>query len=280
MQIMKFIKNILRLLKNVFRIVKARIYSLVPGDKVKFNCNICGTFNVTNLSNLSREIASCYGCGSTVRMRSIVHVLSMELFGESLVLKDFPEDNNIKGVGMSDWDGYANPLASKLDYTNTYFHQEPKLDVTDISKDKFETLDFIISSDVYEHVLYPVSRAFENTKNLLKNDGVFVFTVPYTKEGDETVEHFGELNDFEITKQNGTYVLKDIDKSGNKKVYNNLVFHGGPGTTLEMRVFCEKSMLNELKNAGFSDVKIYSDDYMKYGIYCDVDWSLPVAARL
>ena len=277
---MKFIKNILRKLKNVFRIVKARIYSLVPGDKVKFNCNICGAYNVTNLNNLSREIASCYGCGSTVRMRSIVHVLSMELFGESHILKDFPENKNIKGVGMSDWDGYANPLASKLDYTNTYFHQEPMLDVTDISKDEFETLNFIISSDVYEHVLYPVSRAFENTKNLLKNDGVFVFTVPYTKEGDETVEHFGELNDFEITKQNGTYVLKDIDKSGNEKIYNNLVFHGGPGTTLEMRVFCEKSMLNELKSAGFSDVKIYSDNYMEYGIYCDVDWSLPVAARL
>lgn len=277
---MKFIKRFLRPVKNIFKIIRARIYSLVPGDKVKFTCNICGSFNVTNLSNLSREAASCYGCGSAVRMRSIVHVLSMELFGESLILKAFPEDKSIKGVGMSDWDGYANPLSKKLDYTNTYFHQEPMLDITDISKDEYQTLDFIISTDVYEHVLYPVSRAFENTKLLLKSKGVFVFTVPYTKEGEETVEHFGQLNDFEVTKDSGEYVLKDIDESGNERIFDNLVFHGGPGTTLEMRVFSEKSLMNELKKAGFNDVKIYSEEYTKYGIYQDVDWSLPIAARL
>ena len=270
----------MKFIKYVYRIIRDRLSSLFLGDKIKFTCNICGTENITDLSDLSREVASCSDCGSTVRMRSIVHVLSVELFGESIVLTDFPKRKELKGIGMSDWDGYAEPLSRKLDYTNTYYHQEPKLDITDIPEDKYKTMDFIISSDVYEHVLYPVSCAFENTIRLLKDNGVFVFTVPYSKDGDETREHFGLLNDFEIIESDGEYVLKDIDKSGKEKTFDNLVFHGGPGSTLEMRVFSEKSLMNELKNAGFSDIKVYSQAYMKYGIYWDVDWSLPIAARL
>ncbi|MGH9903496.1 MAG: hypothetical protein ACRD68_16940, partial [Pyrinomonadaceae bacterium] len=79
-------------------------------------------------------------------------MLSTELFGESLALTDFPERRDISGIGMSDWDGYAAPLALKLGYQNTYYHQEPKLDITSIEPALESTLDFIISSDVFEHV--------------------------------------------------------------------------------------------------------------------------------
>jgi len=208
-----------------------------------------------------------------------VHVLSCELFGESLVLRDFPVRKDIRGIGMSDWAGYARILAQKMDYQNTYYHKEPKLDITSITDSEIDTMNFIISSDVYEHVLYPVNRAFENTRALLKNDGVFVFTVPYTKEGDETVEHFGQLNDFKISKEKGKYSLKDTSETGDVRIFDELIFHGGPGSTLEMRVFSEKSLINELHQSGFSKVKIYRESYLEYGINWDVDWSLPVAAR-
>jgi len=248
-------------------------------DAVKFQCNICGCKNIVEKSSLSREVASCDGCESTVRMRSIIHVLSMELFGKSMLLNEFPDDKNINGIGMSDWDGYAKPLTKKFSYTNTFYHQEPKLDITNISDEQKNTMNFIISTDVYEHVLCPVSRAFENTKKLLKNNGVFVFTVPYSKEGDETLEHFGELNDFEIIETNDKYKLVDFDKDGVKREFNDLIFHGGPGSTLEMRVFSEKSLLRELENSGFTYINIYNEPYLKFGIYTDEDWSLPLAAR-
>lgn len=267
-------------LKNIFRVIKNKLSNIGAKDSVKFTCNICGAKNSSSLENLSREVASCVSCGSTVRMRAIVHVLSTELFGESLVLKDFPLRKDIRGVGMSDWDGYAEPLSGKLDYTNTYYHQEPLLDITAITEDKHQMMDFIISSDVYEHVLFPVSLAFENTKRLLKNNGVFVFTVPYTKEGESTVEHFGKLHDFEIKNNNASYVLEDVDEFGNKRVFDHLIFHGGPGSTLEMRVFSEASLMAELKKSGLKDIKIYNEPYLEYGIYWDVDWSLPIAARL
>jgi len=271
----------MKFIQYLFRAFKSRLSNFRVGDSdsIEFTCNICSTVNRSNLSRLSREESSCSNCGSTVRMRAIVHILSMELFGESILLTDFPVRKDIQGIGMSDWDVYAKPLSKKLSYKNTYYHQEPMLDITEIPEDMYDSMDFIISSDVYEHVLFPVSRAFVNTKRLLKKDGVFIFTVPYTKEGDSTAEHFGKLHDFEIEKRNGNYVLKDIDKEGNEKVFNDLVFHGGPGSTLEMRVFSKKSLMNEFDNAGFTELKIYNEPCLQYGIYWNVDWSLPIAAR-
>jgi len=268
--------------KYIRRIAEAVKNGITGGanvQKIHFTCNICSASNKTGLASLSREVPSCSQCGSTVRMRAIVHVLSMELFGESVLLKEFPIRKDIAGVGMSDWQGYAKPLAQKLDYTNTYYHQEPKLDITSPPEKLNQALDFVISTDVFEHVLYPVSRAFENTRRLLKNEGVFVFTVPYTKEGEDTVEHFGELHDFEIIEINGKHILRDIDKLGNERQFDNLVFHGGPGSTLEMRVFSEKSLMRELANSGFGQVRIYRQPHLKYGIFWDVGWSLPIAAR-
>lgn len=270
----------MKLLKYIIRIIKNRISCFGASDSIRFTCNICGAANTSSLDRLSREVSSCTKCGSTVRMRSIVHALSMELFGKSLVLTDFPVRKEIKGIGMSDWNEYAKLLTEKLDYTNTFYHQEPKLDITDISEDMYESLDFVISSDVYEHVLFPVSRAFNNTRELLKNNGVFIFTVPYTKEGETTVEHFGELHDFEIINDNGDYILKDVDEAGNERQFHDLVFHGGPGSTLEMRVFSEKSLMEELRKSGFNNINIYSEAYLEYGIHWDVDWSLPITARM
>jgi len=267
------------MLKRINLLRKKYFNKPAPGG-LRFRCNICGSITSSVMSKESREGGGCHVCDSTVRMRAIIHVLSTELFGESKTLPDFPCNKSLLGVGMSDWDGYAKPLSKSLDYTNTYYHQEPMLDITNISEDQMDTMDFIISSDVYEHVLFPVSRAFVNTVRLLKENGVFVFTVPYTKEGEETVEHFGQLHDFDIEKKQGDYVLKDVDEDGAVREFNDLIFHGGPGSTLEMRVFCEKSLLKELSDAGFKHVKVYREPYLKYGIdWGDVTWSLPIAAR-
>ena len=249
-----------------------------PGH-LEFKCNICGNETVALLADLSRESSSCMLCGSTVRMRAIVHVLSVELFGESLVLKDFPVRKEIRGIGMSDWPGYARTLAKKFSYINTYYHKQPMLDITRVDEEECGKLDFIISSDVFEHVLYPVTRAFVNAGKLLKDEGVFIFTVPYTIDNGDTVEHFGQLNDFSIINENSRYILRDVTKTGEVRVFKDLVFHGGPGSTLEMRVFSEKSLMNEFSKSGFNNVKIYRDSFLKYGIYMNVNWSLPIAAR-
>lgn len=58
----------------------------------------------------SRESSTCTTCGSTPRFRSIIQLLSRELFGESLALPDSPRDKKIRGIELSDWSGYAAPL--------------------------------------------------------------------------------------------------------------------------------------------------------------------------
>ena len=246
---------------------------------LSYRCNICGMACKSKVVELEREEPSCLGCGSTVRMRAITHVLSMELFGNSLAIPDFPERPDITGIGMSDWIGYAVPLGKKLGYKNTYYHKPPKLDITSIDSDLEGTLDFVISSDVFEHVEPPISRAFENVRKLLKPDGVLIFSVPYVKDGC-TVEHFPDLYKYEIAQKGEDYILQNITRDGGKQIYENIVFHGGCGATLEMRVFSETSLLEEFRKACFANVKIYKASDFEHGIHWDCNCSLPIAARI
>jgi SAM-dependent methyltransferase len=243
-----------------------------------YRCNICGHVNEKKMVELTREEPSCKNCGSTTRMRSIIYLLSIELFGKSLALPDFPVRPDIVGIGMSDWERYALPLAHKLTYKNTYYHQQPQLDITRIDPKLENTLDFLISSDVFEHVSPPVSMAFENAHKLLKPNGVFIFTVPYSKHG-QTEEHFPELYDYQVIERDEHYILKNFTEDGREQVFEDLVFHGGAGLTVEMRVFSEEALMEEFDRAGFSGTNIHREPDFEHGIFWHQDWSLPITAR-
>lgn len=257
---------------------QARGDTSVPVGSLTFQCNICGQICQTRLAEMHREVASCPGCRSTPRWRGVIRALSLELFGESLAIPDFPERRELHGIGMSDWDGYALPLSGKLSYTNTYLHQEPRLDISVGAAHLEGALDFVISSEVFEHVNPPISVAFENTRKLLKPGGVMILTVPYANEGEHR-EHYPELYDYEVLERGGRQVLRNVTREGSEQVFEDLVWHGGPGFTLELRVFSEGSLVGYLRNAGFGPIKIYSDPDFDHGVYWPEPWSLPVAAR-
>lgn len=255
------------------------IFPVVPDiDCLAYQCNICGQLCKSKLTEIGRETPSCPRCQSTVRMRAIIHLLSLELFGESLPLPDFPVRKDIRGIGLSDWEVYGDQLARKLNYTNTYYHQDPRLDITNIDPALEGTLDFLISTDVFEHIAPPVSAGFQNAYKLLKPGGVLIFSVPYIK-AEQTLEHFPDLYEYEIVNTDGNYMLKNLTRDGQEQVFENLVFHGGIGSTLEMRLFAETALMDELTRVGFQQVKISKDHYFKYGIYWHQDWSLPITAR-
>jgi hypothetical protein len=96
-------------------------------DEFRFICNICSQSNVRPTRSLAREEESCSSCKSSVRSRSLIHALSVELFGESLVLNDFPELKSLRGLGISDKTDYAERLEHKFDYRNTYYDRPPQL---------------------------------------------------------------------------------------------------------------------------------------------------------
>ena len=246
-------------------------------DVLLFRCNICGSMSRVDKGRLTREEPTCR-CGSTVRIRALVHVLSSELFGESLALADFPPRPDIVGIDMSGADAYAGKLAGKLGYTNTFLHKPPYLDITNPDAAWLDRCDFVISLDVFEHVAPPVSRVFVNTLRVLKPGGVFVLTVPYGKHG-ETLEHFPELHDYRLEKRGKKSVLVNTTAAGTRQEFDDLVFHGGEGETLEMRVFSESGVLEQLRQAGFEDIRIHSEPHHGFGIHWIYDWSLPISAR-
>lgn len=250
-----------------------------PGTLV-FRCNICGEHSLIELGELRRETGWCSGCGSSARRRAIIRVLAIELFGQSIALPDFPERPDLKGLGMTDWKDYAPRLAEKFAYQNTFYHQEPRLDISDpkIPPNLIASQDFVISADIFEHVRAPISQAFDNVWTILRPGGVFILTVPYCP-GRETVEHFPELNEFRMIEREGSYILRNVTKTGNVQEFDRLVFHGGPGATLEMRVFGEQALLQHLRGTGFEAITVHRTPDFVHGVWWPEPWSLPISAR-
>lgn len=248
-----------------------------PGTSIPFRCNLCGTANEGTLAALSREALTCTHCGSNVRFRAMAFLVTKEVLGRPLPLPDVPVRKHIAGVGLSDADAYARPLAEKFAYENTFYHTEPRLDIAAIDAARAGRYDFVIASDVFEHVVPPVARAFANARRLLKPAGKFIFTVPFTLERD-TREHYPDLHDWSLAEHEGAWTLTNRTQDGREQTYTDLVFHGGPGSTLEMRLFSREALEREFREAGFARVRIAAEPYLPFGIHWPEPWSVPMVA--
>jgi SAM-dependent methyltransferase len=246
------------------------------GEIIRFHCNICSGVNTKSYQQLDREKPSCDHCDSNVRFRWIAHAVSETLLGKSLPLKHFPLRKDIVGLGLSDWEGYAAPLARSFNYTNTFFHTDPRLDIGNLPDDQKGRYDFVIATEVLEHVVPPVDVALVNLYQLLKPRGIAFITVPWI--GEVTQEHYPDLFDFQIVQEKGRYQVHNRTRDGRLEIFDDPVFHGGPGTTLEMRLFSGTDLVRRLEKAGFASVEICRPTVREYGIVFQETWSLPMLA--
>lgn len=251
---------------------------------MSFLCNITGNRFDLNDSEKDREL----GCrfGFNCRFRAICYVFCKLFYGECKIMTNLKQNKNIKGIGMSD-SGWATIMKEKFNYINTYYHTSPYLDIYNKEQvKKYTDLDFIISSDVFEHInVFPsVQIAFDNLFSMLKCGGCLIFSVPWIYG--EHQEHFPNLYQYKIEKNNnGEYVLYNTTIDNKKETFYDLCFHGGPGNTLEMRLFSKKSIISFLKKSGFIDIIFYdiTEDMNKYGIFWSQngmnDTSLIISAK-
>ncbi len=229
--------------------------------------NVFGCLSPVDIP-LTREGGRASVTGTWMRMRDAIYALTKAL-NLKPVLNLNQENKKIKGISLSDVSACSIILDRLFDHKNTFLHKEPFLDILNPSEE-FKYLDFIISSDVFEHVSPPIEAAFENCFNMLSSGGALILTVPYLLDREETIEHFPNLFNWHLVEEdydkNGTrFYIENITKEGDKEILNNVSFHDGGGQAIEMRVFALNSILKIAKGIGFTINKV-DEDIPLFGI--------------
>ncbi len=198
---------------------------------VAFICNVCGERSVFQQAHyINPELPSCNTCQSNVRFRWLVHRLSRELFDRSIPLAAFPSRKSIRGIGLTDPEAIGAVLAERFTYCNTYLTKEPRLDIRRDPSPLGE-LDFLIASEVFEHVEPPVEQAFANAGRLLKPSGVLLLTVPWVWDGDPGTA-IPELYDWRLEREENRFAILNRRPDGQVERFRDVAFDGSPGPSL------------------------------------------------
>jgi SAM-dependent methyltransferase len=201
------------------------------GRDFPFTCNICGQPGLfQQIHYFNPETPSCAECRSNVRLRWLVHKLSIELFGRSMPLSEFPSKKSITGLGLTDPEPLATEMAARFNYRNTYLTSEPQFDIR-FDPSPLGDLDFLIASEVFEHVEPPVSHAFQNAARLLKNSGILLLTTPWVWEGDPATA-IPQLYDWRLEKDGDDWTIFNRRADDRIERFSKMSFDGSPGPSL------------------------------------------------
>jgi hypothetical protein len=64
-------------------------------------------------------------------------------------------------------------------------------------------------------------------------------------------------------------------RDGRVQQFRDLVFYGGPGQTLEMRLFCCNDVFGLAQAAGFGSVEMLEEPVWEFGIHDPAPWLQP-----
>jgi hypothetical protein len=151
-----------------------------------------------------------------------------------------------RGLGTSDHMALAGALSSRFDYTNSYYHRFPRLDLTSVEADLHGFFGFVVCSDVLEHIPMHVDTALIGIRDLLAPHGFAVLSVPNGGADFQTKEFYPDLVDWE--EHEG--FIEWTDSQGRVHTDRNPEFHGGVGRTLAFRVWGGNDFRRQLLEAG------------------------------
>ena len=244
--------------------------------KLVFRCNLCGADSDFQEKSLHRELPSCQACGSTVRHRQVIQAYHVV---RSMV--GVLGGRRRKVVGLSDHYLISDFFAGlkEIHYINTFVDENPKLDITKPDKELLKSASILISSDVLEHVTFPLGKALCGKFEVLQPGGWLILTCPYVVRG-PAVEHYPWLTDYRVdVLKEGVFKVVALDANNQEFEIEHPIFHGGPGRTLEMRALALDVILQELDEAGFRNIRVLADDYKSLGIIPTEGQGVIVAQR-
>lgn len=255
----------------------SKIFPKQEGEDVSAQCPICGNSYTINTNWNAREGHLCGSCTASGRSQAIAFMVSKYVFGNETPLAKQDKRTDLKVIGLSDGQIYAQPLSKICDYTNSYYHQEPYLDITNPPDHYLNSFDALISADVFEHVFGDPCHPFRGANRILKPGGHLILTVPFVNQGGYQ-EHYPGMVGYESKQMNGQWVAEIEYANGYVEIDEKPKFHGGPGKTLEVRLFNRKRLREELEWAGFEDITFHDENLPHHGI----NWSVasrPITAR-
>ena len=213
-------------------------------------CNICGIVLDYTLDKLPskeeslgfRETLDCPKCGSISRDRGIMWALSSVLESGKLIY-ELKEKKTLKILEIFGLRYYPKLLDKKFDYINPKHSKFlPKLK---FFPKKFADLqrlfyrdhyfDFVITSDIFEHVRLD-DKAFLEVFRVLKDGGYFLMTIPFDYSAEKTIEKI--------------QVIQNNDVFLTKPEYHNQGVEDG-GDSLSYRTY-GKSLFEKLTKIGFN----------------------------
>jgi SAM-dependent methyltransferase len=213
-----------------------------------WKCILC-SFQNSNLRKPSREKSNCMRCGSTWRARAVALNVLMQLGYPPQVYPELKSDWSRVGLGISDDIAIASVIPTKFLYSNTYYDAFPNLDIRKIPKAALHGFEFVICSDVLEHIDVKLAQAVKGVSKLLKPNGFAVLSVPVVTNSLRS-EFYPNLSSFTIEK--GKVFWEDSE--GVTHIDRKPEFHGGRGQNLAFREFTEVSFEELLLNNGFKTV--------------------------
>jgi hypothetical protein len=217
-----------------------------------FICNVCLAENNCEESILHREIESCSLCRSTVRIREIIEVF-----------ESISNSKKLKVLGLSDHNIISDYMEKHgIYYINTFLEKDPQLDISKPNQKYIKYADVLISSDVLEHVMPPFEEYVKGHFDVLKKGGKLIMTTPYFHHK-AYIEKYPLMSSYSVD-DFGKVVASD--KDGKTFDVNDAIFHGGPGNTLEMRLFSPEILKYTLEQVGFIDIQMIEEDNLEYGI--------------
>ncbi len=232
-------------------------------------CPICGQVNSRQGEGIHRELNLCSSCGSNSRFRAtILSLLSAYAEQEDdYNLAQMTADKRFRGIGLSDSQVYAELLAMKYSYTNTFYHCEPYLDVESrFSFLEYKPIDFIICNDIIEHTALPPAEVIPILYEALQPGGVLVLCAP-TYNLSHHIEKYASFDYYEVEQTAKGYKVNFKSKLGVAFTDNNPCFHGGPGRVLEIRLISEENLRYNLQSVGFEITRLNDSLLKKYGAW-------------